>query len=310
MAKMFDVTKEGKGVSKEQLNKKKGFMLFLDIYFRRFWKLVLLNLIYMTTSIPAIFVSYKFVQYALIFYMQLAGISPENTEAVKAAIGLTPVFVVLIIQFLGTGPATAGFNYVLRKYINDKHAWVWADFVRGMKENWKQALSVYLINMAYTVFATGSFLFYNYVMPDMQVLGIVIFVVSMVFLMIQMYTYQLMVGFKLTLKEIYQNSMILTIVKLPTNMVVAFVSVMMMYILCTLATGMPPGMLLFSFIVIMLVFFSVITLSQLFMTRKIIQKYLIDGVQEGQNKKNKLHDGKEYDIEEKDEEFEDLDDIE
>ena len=307
MAKIFDVTKEGKGISRDQVNKKKGFMLFLDIYFRRFWKLILLNLIYMIVSIPAIFVSYKFVQYALIFYMQLAGISPENTEAVKAAIGLTPMLMVRIMQCLGTGPATAGFNYVLRKYVNDKHAWVWADFVRGMKENWKQALMVYLINMAYAVFATGSFLFYNYVMPDMQILGIVIFMVSLVFLMMQMYTYQLMVGFKLTLKQIYQNSAILTIVKLPTNMAVAFISFMMMYILCSLATGMPPAMLLFSFIVIMLVFFSVITLSQLFMTRKIIQKYLIDGVKERQST---LHDGKEYSIEEKDEEFEELDDFE
>ena len=302
MAKLFDVTKEGKGVSREQVNKRKGFMLFLDIYFRRFWKLVLLNLIYMIVSIPAIFISYKFVQYALVFYMQLAGISPENTEAVTAAIRLTPMLMAIIIQFCGAGPATAGFNLVLRKYINDKHAWVWADFVRGMKENWKQALGIYLINTAYTVFATGSFLFYKYLMPDMQVLSVVIFTGSLAFLMMQMYTYQLMVGFKLTLKEIYKNSAILTIAKLPTNMGVAFISLILLYFMCTLAMGVPPAMLMFTFIIIMLVFFSVVTLAQMFMTRRIIQKYLIDGVKEDSEKKN----SKEYNVDEKDEEFEDL----
>lgn len=301
MAKLFDVTKEGKGVTKEQVNKRKGFMLFLDIYFRRFWKLVLLNLIYMIVSIPAIFISYKFVQYALVFYMQLAGISPENTEAVTAAIRLTPMLMAIIIQFCGAGPATAGFNLVLRKYINDKHAWVWADFVRGMKENWKQALGIYLINMAYTVFATGSFLFYKYLMPDMQVLSVVIFTGSLAFLMMQMYTYQLMVGFKLTLKELYKNSAILTIVKLPTNMGVAFISVMLLYFMCTLAGSVPPAMLMFTFIITMLVFFSSVTLAQMFMTRRIIQKYLIDGM-----KKNSADKNGEYDIEDKDEEFEEI----
>ncbi len=301
MAKLFDVTKEGKGVTKEHINKRKGFMLFLDIYFRRFWKLVLLNLIYMIVSIPAIFISYKFVQYALVFYMHFAGISPENTEAVTAAIRLTPMLTAIIIQFCGAGPATAGFNHVLRKYVNDNHAWVWADFVRGMKENLRQSLAVYIINMAYTVLATGSFLFYKYIMPDMQVLSVVIFTVSLAFLMMQMYTYQLMVGFKLTIKELYKNSAILTIVKLPTNMGIAFISVMLLYFMCTLAVSVPPAMLMFTFIIIMLVFFSVVTLAQMFMTRRIIQKYLIDGM-----KKNSVKKNGEYDIEDKDEEFEEI----
>lgn len=302
MAKLFDVTKEGKGVTKEQVNKRKGFMLFLDIYFRRFWKLVLLNLIYMIVSIPAIFISYKFVQYALIFYMQLAGISPENTEALRAAIRLTPILTAIIIQFCGAGPATAGLNHILRKYINDKHAWIWADFVRGMKENWKQALGIYLINMAYTVFAVGSFLFYRYLMPDMQILSVVIFTVSLVFLMMQMYTYQLMVGFRLTLKELYKNSAILTIIKLPTNIGVAFISVMLLYFMCSLAMSVPPSMLMFTFIITMLVFFSSVTLAQMFMTRKFIQKYLIDDIKKDSEKKK----SSEYDIEDKDEEFEEI----
>lgn len=292
MAKLFDVTKEGKGVTKEQVNKRKGFMLFLDIYFRRFWKIALLNLFYMLASIPAIFISYKFVQYALIFYMQLARISPENTEAITVAIRLTPVLMAIIIHFCGTGPMTAGFNVVLCKYVEDKHAWVWADFVRGIKENWRQGLGIYIINMAYTVLATGSFLYYKYLMPEMQILSVVIFSVSLVFLMMQMYTYQLAVGFKLTLKEIYKNSAILTIVKLPTNMGVAFISVMLLYFICTLAVSVPPAMLMFTFIIVMLVFFSTVTLAQMFMTRKIIKKYLIDGVKENQ--------------EDKDEEFEEI----
>ena len=120
--------------------------------------------------------------------------------------------------------------------------------------------------------------------------------------MMQMYTYQLMVGFRLTLKELYKNSAILTIIKLPTNIGVAFVSTMLLYFMCTLAVSVPPAMLMFTFIITMLVFFSVVTLAQMFMTRRIIQKYLIDTAKENPGKKQ----NGEYDIEDKDEEFEEI----
>ena len=307
MAKLFDVTKEGKGVSREQVNKKKGLMLFLDIYFRRFWKLVLLNLVYMLVASPVIYLYFKYVQMALIAYMGFNHIGPDNTEAMTAAIRYTPVLVLLLVQFCGAGPATAGFNYVLRKYVEDKHAWVWADFLKGMKENFKQAIATFLINAVAVVAIVKSMLFYNYIQPEMSMLSGFLLVIGIFFIMMQMYTYRLMVTFKYSLKQIYRNSALMVIIKLPLNIFVFLVSSFILYILCSFAASVPPAVLFFSFLVIMLVFYSVVTLVQVFMTRKIVEKYLIElPALKEKAEAMKKKKSKEYNVEETDTEFEDF----
>ena len=53
MFNMFDPTREGKGVSKTQV-KKKRFFLFFELVWRKFFKLCALNLIYLLCCIPII----------------------------------------------------------------------------------------------------------------------------------------------------------------------------------------------------------------------------------------------------------------
>ena len=50
---LFDYSKEGPGVSKQQV-KKKRFFYFWELYFRKFWKLVTLNLLYFACCIPIV----------------------------------------------------------------------------------------------------------------------------------------------------------------------------------------------------------------------------------------------------------------
>ncbi len=50
---LFDYTKEGPGVPKNG-PKKKGFVLFFEIFFRNFWKFIRVNFIYSLLSIPVI----------------------------------------------------------------------------------------------------------------------------------------------------------------------------------------------------------------------------------------------------------------
>lgn len=49
----FDYTKPGPGVSKDG-PKKKSFFVFWEIYFRKFWKLILANLLYALVSLPVV----------------------------------------------------------------------------------------------------------------------------------------------------------------------------------------------------------------------------------------------------------------
>ena len=286
MAKIFDVTKEGKGVSKEQVRKKKGLILFLDIYFRRFWKFINLNLVYLLTSIPAIYIAHKLSRYILIVSMNLANIPPTDEAAIASGITLAWFLVLVLIHFCGAGPTTAGLNYVLKKYTNDSHAWVWGDFVRGIKDNWKQALAAYFINTVITFACFVSMICYSYAEGSYRYLVPVVMAALIFFVMMQMYVYQLMVGFKLTLKQIYKNAALLTVLKFPRNVSAIFLSMLMMWLLSNLALSTFNAMFYFLFAIIMLVFFSLFTFIQLFVTRNVVQWYMIDlPKQKNKNKK-------------------------
>ena len=50
---LFDLAKAGPGVSKNE-PKKKRFFLFWELYFRKFFKLILAGLLYLVVSIPIV----------------------------------------------------------------------------------------------------------------------------------------------------------------------------------------------------------------------------------------------------------------
>lgn len=50
---LFDYSKEGPGIDKNA-PKKKGFVVFFEIYFRKFWKLICANLLYVVVALPVL----------------------------------------------------------------------------------------------------------------------------------------------------------------------------------------------------------------------------------------------------------------
>lgn len=278
MAKFFDVTKPGKGVSREDVENRKGFALYIEIFFKRFWKLTLLNLLFLAASVPALLIAHYVATYAVSFYAEYAGIAAN--EEWLPALSQTSLFVTLIIlQFAGSGAASAGLNYVLRKYVCDTHAWVWSDFIKSFGKNFWQATAIYIINIISYILLIGSFLFYSFIMNNAMsgFLRIVIIAATVYFSLMQMYVYQLLAGFELKIKDIYKNAAILVILRLPRNIGAMLASIGVMYILFNLAAI--SGMYAITWILLPLVlvfFYSAISYTQLFVTRTVIEKYMLN----------------------------------
>lgn len=141
----FDYTKPGKGVNKGDVNKK-GISLYFDILLRKFWKLIPLNLIYIIASIPAIFIGWFISSFLLYWAVTQAVV---YTGEVSTTLSLLCVFATIIfLHIYENVSGTAALTYVLGKYVNDAHAWVWSDFKAGFKNNFKQGISSYIINVA------------------------------------------------------------------------------------------------------------------------------------------------------------------
>ena len=232
-----DFTKEGKGVDKNA-PKKRGIFAFFELYFRKIGRLCKLNLLYILACIPTT---------AVVFFLSgLISSSLLNmfSQPIAAALGLSApdltnadylkytvildmavriISCLLFTVLWGMGPVTAGYTYILRNYSREEHAWLWSDFWQYTKENFKQAIAVWLIDLAAFVIMFYAFLFYSTAHGAVSSLKYVIGVMLVVFTMMHFYLYPMMVTFRLPLKALYRNSFLFALMKLPLNLFVLVV---------------------------------------------------------------------------------------
>lgn len=176
---MNNYSTPGKGVTKEDVKNEKPFKKFFRIFFQNIGKFVQLNLITFTCSIPLVTATFAY----------------------------------------------AGLSRVTRDFIWEKNPFPFSDFFSTMKKNFKQLLAITLINIVAFLFMGSAAAVYilnflnigaKYHIPQQS--GLIydvgfILLLSMfaLFVMINFYTAQIAFTFDLKLKQIYKNSLILTI---------------------------------------------------------------------------------------------------
>ena len=264
-------TKPGKGINKEDLDKS-GVSLYFDIFFRRIWKMMTLNLMYLLVSIPAIVISMFISAYFLMSAASLAGVDVIKNSTSLSILSL--LFAVAIFQITGSGPASVAKSYVLRKYVRDTHAWVFSDFFENIKSNFKQGIAVYIINTIVSIALMFSYIFYSFIWKNSMgsALSIVIIVIAVVFVMMQMYVYQLVASVQLKVRHIYKNALALTIIKLPWNIVVLGMTFVLMYLMYYLALTIP----IVCVVLVIALYFVLVSFTQIFMTNNVMNKYVIE----------------------------------
>ncbi len=147
----------GKGVDRDE-PQKKAFFRFFELYGRKFWRYVLINLIYLAVLLPFVMYLYATV-YDRLYYLFLSmGFTPEQVENVWTPfLYLTTLYyayvppvvtnILLALSILAYGPCRAGVTYVIRNFTQEQHAWI-SDIWDKAKENWKQGLLFGLLDMA------------------------------------------------------------------------------------------------------------------------------------------------------------------
>lgn len=103
-----------------------------------------------------------------------------------------------------------------------------------------------------------------------------------------MYMYPIMAVFKLKIKDIYRNSLLLVMARLPWNFLAFAVSggVLAALVYASLVSGI--GILLFLFIGFVLVGYT-----QMFMTNNVVKKYMLEPALAMENKNEKKHEDEE-----------------
>jgi len=215
----FDYSKPGPGVEKDA-PQKASIPLFFELFFRKFWDLIKLNIMFFIFNIPAIlvmlFLFLTFIDRSLIE-------DPLNDMIIKFIMG--SIFV--LIPIITVGPAQCGFTYILRNFARQEHAFLWWDFKENAKKNMKESLIISLVDLlvfvvvlfdlrAYSLFSSGSIF--------MTVASGLFIVAFIIYVMMHMYIYPMLVTFKLSVKQIYKNAFLFAIIKFIPNLAILIVT--------------------------------------------------------------------------------------
>ncbi len=178
---MFDPSKAGPGVSKNE-PEKTAFFRFFELYFRKFFKLIVANLLYVLVSLPIV----------------------------------------------TRGLAEAGLTFVTRNYVREKHVFLPADFFATIKKNWKAALGVGILDTVVSIVLIYDLWFFGnnllraeeFSFATMLMMAAVM-MVCIVVSFARYYVYIQLITFRLTVKQILKNSLLLAFAGLKRNIILS-----------------------------------------------------------------------------------------
>ena len=233
-------TKEGKGVDKNEPQKRAFFRFWEQVWQKRF-KLMGLNLMYFISNlIPMVLAALSYFM-AVSLYFTLSSeqslvdyLTNDPNSANHWSMFLLGLFFVVgictVIPVFSAGPFQAGFMYIIRSFVRREPVFLWNDYISKAKSNLKLSLKVCLIN------ALAGFV----IMIDLAVylaishnkLGIfggvpnwLLFIVALIvvfttflFLTMNMFLYPMVVTFRITIKQLYKNAMIFAVLRWLPNL--------------------------------------------------------------------------------------------
>ena len=219
LSKNYD--KPGKGVDKNAPSKRRIWEFF-EIIWNQASKLVLANIVYSVAMLPLL------VGLWLTFELNFDVNSPFIINFYHNKIDILGV-VLLVLSIFVSFPATTGFTYILRNIQRRQHAWIWHDFIKHTKANyWHGVKNGVVTLVAYFVFIFA----YNVYSADLMGMGALSFALkymmilfTIIFTWMQFYVNTMIVTFELKMRDIYKNALIFAIAKLPMNIFVSAVCV-------------------------------------------------------------------------------------
>ena len=264
--RLFDITRDGKGLSKNSQEKVGGFKRFFISFKDNFGKITTLNIFMVLGNFPLIFLiatlsgltKEKALIPAFDVFQNLAGhfansAPSAHSMALFAQEGLQTVIyrpTITTYVFYGLASITlftfglvnVGSAYILRNIAKGEPVFIWSDFWYAVKRNWKQALPFGMIDVAinfiliwniYSMFMSSGG---SYFTSSMFWCNIVLLVLYFV---MRYYIYVQMVTFNLTVFKILKNSLIFSLLGFKRNLaaLIGIVICMLIEIMCIIGAG-------------------------------------------------------------------------
>lgn len=240
--RLFDMNRDGPGVSKDEGPLIPNFKNMPKFYFRHFTKLLSLDML----MLPLIVIPF-----ALVYLYLISPTTPSQTSVLYSTIfgshimtndpvwtsllgvygmqldlhvfntGFIITFAVLVLVMACLwGPINIGATYICRSLVRGEPVFVWSDFKYAVKRNFKQGFLFGLIDFA-ALFALG-FDLWNYSQVGgsfwLDFLFFAIIGVIVLYLLMRFYIYLMIVTFDMKLRKILKNALIFSILGIWRNL--------------------------------------------------------------------------------------------
>ncbi len=193
--------------------------VFMTVLKVNFGNIVKLNLFYFLFTLPTL---------AWIFYnvmlingvLENAVILQQETTFLDIVPYLSYFLLGLCVTELPLGPAKCGLAYVMRFLSQDEHSFIIDDFLAAYKENWKQGIAMNLIVCVVywlVYIAVVSYAVRSSANAILMAPAYVLLVLFVFFCVMQQYLFPMIVTYDMSLIRIIRTSMLLTIARLPRN---------------------------------------------------------------------------------------------
>ncbi len=257
--------KPGPGVDKDAPPKPR-FFTFFEVLKRKFWHLIRINFLYVLCNIPALVLAL----YVSSAYLQKVHIDNAGLNDFYIRIFLAAIMIFLSVVTIG--PVQAGFTYVLRNYSREEHAFIWWDFKDNFIKNFKQGMIITGIDIV-VMYILGIAL--NFYLSTPGILATAasafVFLSIIVYCIMHLYLYPMLVTVQLSIKNLYKNAFILSLLRLLPNILFVILNILIAY-----AAFYNPiiGIVLF-----LLITPSITGLMNNFFVNPTIKKYVVDTTQ-------------------------------
>lgn len=257
----------GVGIAKDA-PKKKPFFRFWELVGRKFWKLIEVNFLLMSSLIPLMAAAAS-----LVFLINV-----NSALAIGLAAILALVFTVTF------GPIIAGCTKILRNFSLEKPLFIWDTFRKTFRSCFKQACVMGIIDILITLSVASGFYVYPQIIEAINkgdaegstTMYYVLFVagisVAIAVLLMSFYAYLMIVSTDLSMKNILKNSLALSCIALKKNLLTLLIVFVVCGVFAVLTIAYPH---ILSFVLPFMPL-SFVGFAIVFNCYPVIQKYVIN----------------------------------
>lgn len=136
---------------------------------------------------------------------------------------LNAIFLISCIPFFTIGASVSALYYVCLKLLRGEEPYIWKNFWKGFRENFKQGTIIWLIYLGIIFFLGMDFYIINTQNTTLfLVLRIGLWAVCFILFSIFIYIFPIISHFKCTLKQAFKNALYMVIGHLPFTAILVF----------------------------------------------------------------------------------------